>query len=402
MVLVLSDDIIEGEILPRLAVKTLKRFRCVSKMWRNIISDSKFTLLSAPKRQRLLLIYPRSSDSTPGVKSQYFYSIDGDLKIEKLPDPHLIIDDDDDYRYGLCFGSCDGLVSFCAEFGSGVEKLVLWNPSTGCCRTLDNLYQMVVASRYGFSLTGMCFDSPSKDYLLVVVAFPDEEDEVYVYVESLKKKEHQIGEMPEVVASDISFPYDFPQGSGSGVSIGVLLNGHLHWIVERKGDQSRLIVYFEHEVSRFGELSLPQLEESDDDDDDDGVPGNFFGLCVLHDCLCVVNGVEDLMDDYHCDVFMMRDYGNQESWGILFSVRGLIMPLNIGVPDKVLVFSSKFGKLYTYDLETDVMMEIDCPPSGLLPKFVGGGKEIPLCMEMRRDPLLYLESLASVHSQHWI
>ncbi|CAI9098674.1 OLC1v1035359C1 [Oldenlandia corymbosa var. corymbosa] len=81
----LPDDVIL-EILRRLPVKTLLRFKCVSKLWKEIISSRNFTL-SPTGRDRAIVGYAPYTSLSLDVSPLNFYSIEDNLSMVKLPDP---------------------------------------------------------------------------------------------------------------------------------------------------------------------------------------------------------------------------------------------------------------------------------------------------------------------------
>ncbi|XP_042988349.1 F-box/kelch-repeat protein At3g06240-like [Carya illinoinensis] len=148
------------EILLRLPVKSLVRFRCVSKRWLSLISDPRLAKSqfkrAADHIQRLLFPTPFGLGSLE-VDAPFG---DGSALRElfvpfKQPDLRLNL-----------LGSCDGLV-FASHYDH--KDFYIWNPSTGEHRKLpdpgisphpDNEYM------YGFG-----YDSSIDDYKVIVIAF---------------------------------------------------------------------------------------------------------------------------------------------------------------------------------------------------------------------------------------
>lgn len=113
-------DAIITDILYRLPVKTLLRFRCVSKQLRSIIDDPDFVNLhlqyQSSNRQKLIF------ECKPPEPNLFFLDLDVIENVFKVEPPF------ENSRVRL-LGSCDGLlaVSFRARGSSGVY---LWNVST--------------------------------------------------------------------------------------------------------------------------------------------------------------------------------------------------------------------------------------------------------------------------------
>ena len=123
----LPEDIIET-ILTRLPVRSLIKFRSVSKRWRSIISDPRFA-----KKHR------RFASEQKNLRSRLLFSTASQLVSLDLEETRSVgdvvkpsINKQLTYRELGCrvklVGSCNGLV--CVAYN--VTTLLIWNPSTGC------------------------------------------------------------------------------------------------------------------------------------------------------------------------------------------------------------------------------------------------------------------------------
>ncbi|CAI9098677.1 OLC1v1035362C1 [Oldenlandia corymbosa var. corymbosa] len=380
----LPEDII-AEILGRLPVKTLLRFKCVCKFWKELISNPNFTL-SCTGRDRVIVGYVPYASSSFDKHQLYFYSIDDDLSMVKLPDP---VDDVRPYHYHHhsrfdLYGSCNGLVLFLTDNG-----MYLWNPMTSCCRLVHQLHVLADRVRQ-ISLSrvhrnsGLCYDKKANDYKVVLMANdPPPVGSVYASVVSLRSGK---------TWTDISFPYKVARPSISSYS-GVLVGGHLHWIVEREIGASMLIVYFDEEINQFRELPMP-----DEHEPSDGSPAYYFGLTLLYGCLCMSKSASMFRRG---DIFIMREYGVKQSWTKLFTLYGVIVPLHTKNPNEIILVPGSERQLCRYNLEKNHLRRIKCPPVELRQKLgnkfeTEAGQVSVTNMSPIAAPFRFTESLASV------
>ncbi|CAK7328420.1 unnamed protein product [Dovyalis caffra] len=129
------QDIIVDHILTCLAVKSLMRFKSVSKLWRSLISDLTFAKshlerskeVSSNKCRRLLL----STGTPQSVDFEAASDGDEDNAVQELEYPYVIIRCSPICYIGIV-GSCNGLICLFVDY----EKMVLWNPSTRASKEL--------------------------------------------------------------------------------------------------------------------------------------------------------------------------------------------------------------------------------------------------------------------------
>lgn len=271
------DDII-CEILARLPVKSLMRFRCVCKSWRALIAGSYFV------KKHFLYQERGISHNT----SRLLFSIDPPQSIdyEALKD----LEDDGDGQFAnrelefpvripdystarkRIVGSCNGLV--CVEIeGTGV---VLWNPCTRDFKVLPN----PPTKFHSFDFYGFGYDSTTDDYKVI--------------------KGHR----------KVSLIRVFTLKNGSWMTLcnhnaamcsgqGSLVNGALHWFVP--GQPSR-ILSFDLAEETFEEIvPLP----------DKGYRYYFSCTLIHRNCLClyrILPGLPGVL------IWMMKEYGVNESW----------------------------------------------------------------------------------------
>ena len=120
-------ETIQTEILPRLPIKSLGRFQCVSKQWKSFLSSQEFIKLHKSRNnEKLLLLDPsrpitfHSFDCEP-----HFYPV---TTLKNVPSEVK-------HKNALLLASLDGLV--CVGFKNS-RKLMFWNPLTGAYKYLSN------------------------------------------------------------------------------------------------------------------------------------------------------------------------------------------------------------------------------------------------------------------------
>ncbi|KAI8537933.1 hypothetical protein RHMOL_Rhmol09G0062700 [Rhododendron molle] len=253
------------DILSRLLVKHLLRFRSVCKSWLSLISNHQFVKSHLSRasnmsdRRLVLNAYPYRT----GLKS---CSLDSVMEC-KLPENAVEFDypSKEPNQFVYIVGSCNGLMCVAAcVWNTNKRTIYLWNPSTRKSKRLPDLgvkrmwdYQVL----YGF---GLGFDESNDDYKVVLI-FRDSgggvSDERKVMVYTLRTDSwRQIG----------GFSCDVPFGF-----IGKFLNGSIHWVVcDNSGSSySSVIVSLDLEKEMYNEVLLPN-----------------YGADVFHLELCVLKG----------------------------------------------------------------------------------------------------------------
>lgn len=264
------------EILSRLPVKSLCRFKCGCKSWNSLISNPKFSLIISRDRGRAIFWDGR----TPS-----FYSLDRDLVLEKLPSPLEGFPDcaNQENRF---LGSCNGLLLLCIS-----GTVLLWNPSIRCCGRVFNLDLM--AKDCAIEASGLCFDESIREYVVVLALL--RRNRRIVLLASLGRK----------IFERISFPYEIYYFANSGITV----NGNLHWIIQEKKGDPELIICFDAKARRFSKLPMPRYNVGD--------CTHIFGLGVLDGCLSMSRFGNIWNQEHSNEILIMREYGVGESWTTL-------------------------------------------------------------------------------------
>ncbi|KAF5474930.1 hypothetical protein F2P56_006782 [Juglans regia] len=324
------------DILCQLPVKTLLRFRCVSKHWHSQIDGPDFVQL------HLGLSLATKSNLSLILKKWYLYSTEFDSlhTATELNPPLNII-------WGLTevFGSCNGLLALC----NSEEDMALWNPST---RKYQRLPVMLVeppscdVRPRRFTFYGFGRDPINDDYKVVrMVQFVsrDGDDgffstELKVY--SLKTNSWRgIKDFPYYLRFMFQLGYLLFYRRGYGVFAG----GALHWVLPPGFGWDCQIVAFDLGVEEFRIVPLPDHVDQ----------GFEMDLAVLEGCLCLLFNY----DNDYVDVWVMKEYGLKESWTKLFNVSqstlnrafGHVMPLAYSKSREKVLLEVDRDKLFWYD-----------------------------------------------------
>lgn len=307
-------------LFTKLPVKSLFRFKCISKSTLALISDPSFVKIysTTSQRQRLLL-------STPSFNSVDLEtaSSDGKLVLEQQD----LQETDSLSIYG---SSCNGLV--CLKKMKYVQvpieglllsyprigSFVIYNPSTRESRTIahdenDDINHVLLTPLYGFG-----YLESSDDYKFV--KFYDYTSTVEIF--SLRDSSWKI----------IKNVFEFRRVS---CGPGIYLNGAIHWLMTTES----LIAAFDLEEEKFRTFRVPEVFKSKFD--------YFHG--VLGDCLV-------LYGSSPYQFWVMKKYGVEESWTEI----SISMPFDSMQPlcyikdsgEMLLVLDKKKLVIYNEDLGT--------------------------------------------------
>lgn len=272
----LPQDIITN-ILSRLPVKSLLRFKCVSPLWKSLISDPHFarTHLNQTKNSK----YPEQKIII-STRFGNLYSVDcNDVNptTRKLEFPTVEQHDAEKWVQVLC--SCDGLLLVSRSDNS----IFLLNPSTRECKKLPICPFVQIMDRYHSpDVYGVGYDSSTDDYKVLMFSYIYEygSNATVVTIYSLKTNAWRRIE-------------DLHNRSTVGHFGGVFLNGCLHYLC-RTGNGSTRITAFDLSGEIFKEVPL--------------------GRCSEYDRVVVLGGSLSLVDGQGSKVCMMKEYGARESW----------------------------------------------------------------------------------------
>ncbi|KAM4071905.1 hypothetical protein ACJW30_11G093700 [Castanea mollissima] len=303
----LPDDLVINNILTRLPVKSVMRFRCVCKSWYSSIKPSDFidTHLSNYKDSHDINGYVIHM---PSVRNTFFSSSSSsntsipvctvafDRTFDKISDVRIPLD----VNFNQIVGSCNGLL--CVANSDNV--VYLWNPSIRKFKRLpDTLLVRLVNVTLGFA-----YHPENNDYKVVRISStpfgaPVSYHEIEVY--TLSSDSWRRVETPSttnVILYDKNFSLPIP-----------LVNGALHWMLciteGEKSCKSRTIMAFDVNSEKFRKLALPH----------GSIDENTFQtfLASFKGKLAFITWERSEQPRTQYSIWVMKEYGVFESWNKL-------------------------------------------------------------------------------------
>ncbi|EYU23200.1 hypothetical protein MIMGU_mgv1a024656mg, partial [Erythranthe guttata] len=294
----LPEEIIE-EILYRLPVKSLLRFKCVSQSWRSLISTKQFieTHLQHSKKIESFtdkrIISTCSKSSCPGrLKACYLSSLLTEPVTRAFSFNFFPMNSSRDI---VIVGSCNGLICVLVD----ACRFFLLNPSTREFKELPDFFTGTTCPKNLGSISGygFGFDESSCDY------------KVYAVFSMTSPYDRDVGFPSKSVARVYSFKTDswgvnaFFEDRWT-IGQGKFVSGKLHWINYYKTKLKWEIVCFDLTNESFGTVERPSCMEGC------YIPrlGVFKGcLCMSFDCALTVG----------FDILIWNEYGVEDSWSRL-------------------------------------------------------------------------------------
>ncbi|KAG8650721.1 hypothetical protein MANES_07G065200v8 [Manihot esculenta] len=299
----LFPEIIE-DILLRLPVKSLVRFKSASKTLYSLISESRFVNLQAKRASNnpKILLFSVSGTcqsldyETPFGNTCAFVNLNIPRKV--LKQVELGVD---------VIGSCSGLVCIGSNFD---HKLVIWNPCTGTHLVIPYPSDSFTYYSYGFG-----YDPSSECFKIVLVSL---EERTIFQIFSSKSSSWR----------SLCCPYGstYILVNYIGDSPAPLLNGALHWLSYSKPqlpstflrpyEISSEFIALDLAKEKFQKLPMPQ-----------SIPNHRLVLGELGGCLSLL--FSPSMDKV--EIWAMKEYGVKASWSKLLNV-----------------FETEYGSIYDF------------------------------------------------------
>ncbi|KAF9605994.1 hypothetical protein IFM89_021320 [Coptis chinensis] len=339
----LPREIIEL-ILSLFPVKSLMRFRCVSKAWYALLDDPAFVDRHFNNQSMERNCLNKSAIFLDPLNS--IYSLDFETLNSRVIDNPLKT-----WVSGMSgisfWGSCNGLVLITSS-----ENNCLWNPATQKHKMLPTALfeEKPVMNIYGFG-----YNATLQDYEVVNIGSLSNCFEVGVY--SVKRNSWRRIQ---------DFPYGIPFRWE-----GAFTNGAVHWVAQRSRKNglslNSAIIAYDVGGESFRELAYPD--------------NTFDSSCrlrvaILDGNLCLVSSGEASFE-----LWVMKEYGARESWtklfiigrlsiGIEFRTSTFLLPLCFLNKGATLVLSNK-SNLYFFELKTQTLKRRQFAPTRDGHKYLG-------------------------------
>uniref|UniRef100_A0A7N0UG94 F-box domain-containing protein n=1 Tax=Kalanchoe fedtschenkoi TaxID=63787 RepID=A0A7N0UG94_KALFE len=380
----LPHDVIV-EILSRLPVASLGRFKLVSKPWNSLISSRKFIEMHLKKSschgedsckfRVLMSAYPAWSLICERLDDA---GEDDGKKMVQLPCSDSVFspfkemtayDDSCDV-----IGACNGLVCFNLEAEKAPKQsAIVWNPSTGEHRHVsEDWVESVVEidenrppefdhfSAY-FETFGFGYDSSADDYKIVKLTLQDDQSGA-ARINILSIGTNKLVKIWDRICGHFS------------CQCGLFVHGVLHWNLYKKGKTSNdgrfYILSFSFEKEKLEEQAIPFPNK----DGTNTLP-NITKLFELGGKLSVMavrtssdsthsSEVESdhLIDNY--DIWVMQEYGVPSSWTKLISVDVSVssnfFPLHISRNEGILAVGF-CGEIVMHDTKQKTCRALNIP-----------------------------------------
>ncbi|XP_026384120.1 F-box/kelch-repeat protein At3g06240-like [Papaver somniferum] len=333
------------DILTWLPVKSVLRFRCVSRKWCNHFTNPDFIKLHANHSTHCSLILTKQDPNKfySGIQSEP-YSASCPCLDHNISGDDVTFDLSIEYRcpfhYWKCYIHIIGIYNGLICLRSDPKLLCIWNPVTNEYKKLPEIPDLppqiaglvpvfVNTPTYGFG-----FDCKTGDYKVVKILTPGrgKGSKVWIYTSGTDSWR---------VLEDI---YYVVYLSGEN---GVFLNGVLHWMVQPSDRPIRVILSFGVGNEKFGELQLPMPLSGEPEGK------NYYksSIGLLDGKLCLSWYIRD----GNVDVWVMKNYGVIESWTKLFSVSRLkedieyLRPVQSLKNGDILLFGRPLNQLSRYN-----------------------------------------------------
>ncbi|KAH6764529.1 hypothetical protein C2S52_013477 [Perilla frutescens var. hirtella] len=319
------------DILRRLPVKSLKRFRAVAKSWCCLIDSEGFIKLHL--RQSMV----SGSHRSLIIGGLGVYSVD----MEALDKAHVI-------KPPFYYRSVDGISNSC----NGIvlvmsDPPVLWNTFSreyrilpGCSTELETPFESYGKTAYGFG-----YDSVNDDYKVVRVAeFRHKMSHIWMASET---KIYGLKSNYWRRIEDFPYPLPFLRGNWR-----VHVNGAMHTLVEDPEDMdAALIMAFNVRTEKHHPMMMPPGIR---------IRGIDVSLDVIDDCLSVV-----CTSRYRVSIWVMKEYGVRDSWTKLLTIspplierNDFVKPLAYSRDGARVLLNCDDKRLVWYDLEKKTVEEI--------------------------------------------
>ncbi|CAJ2659240.1 F-box/kelch-repeat protein [Trifolium pratense] len=275
------------QILLRLPVKSLIRFKCVCKSWFSIISsdshfaNSQFQLTASTHTRRALFIETGTPHETGSIDLEL--SLDDDIVYASLNPPNFLPS-----KPNSCIeikGSCRGFILLYYY-----SSLYLWNPSTGVHKSIPFSSNLDAREEVGY---GFGYDHSADDYLVVSIS----SDRNSSYLEFFSLRANNWKQIDEGTHSH------YWNATGDCRQAGSLFNGTIHWFAHCLDLQKKVIVGFDLMEKKILNMHLPDQFDLEID--------YHSRLWVFREFLSLW---ATCYDNHTLEIWVMKEYRVHSSW----------------------------------------------------------------------------------------
>ncbi|XP_057786311.1 F-box/kelch-repeat protein At3g06240-like [Salvia miltiorrhiza] len=295
-------------ILSRLPTRTTMICKCVCKPWLNLLATNEFVKSHLSKSVPGLVVFEWKTHPKPHKIVEFVNKLDFNCHEHRW---NVLFNFDLPFC-GPTHSSANGLLFLC----EGDGDIFVCNPITReyirLPSPLPRPYSKPRLQRhtYGF---GVSRSSGKFKVVRILSATPERPDrcdcQVYT-VGTVRWRRIVCGSMLEYEER----------------SKGALLNGKLHFLASERFSYGVSCIDLETEL--FSTFSPPPLSD----------PHMTRNLSVLGDCLCVCDTASVFRPDYEIHLWLMKEYGNYESWTKEFIIRNVGMEDRLGCVCPIKVF----------------------------------------------------------------
>ncbi|GAA0152708.1 hypothetical protein LIER_11121 [Lithospermum erythrorhizon] len=329
------------DILSRVPIKPLLKFKTVSKSWNALITDPLFISMHVDRSamfedESLLLLHRHDNNH-----STFLYSLSNAEKFKILDMPRIPYDE------GFWIVGClNGLLCLTTRNNLFNTNYFLFNPALREFSPLPQ-HQSTLAKFDKIELVsvGFGYDSRTKDYKMVRLEYYTlshlhfANADVYTLSTDSWK---QINVTSRVYVREMICK--------------VFVKGTLHWTADQ-GDNERCIVTYDVENETFGNLPLPNIPHIADE--------IYWEVHVCQELLAIAYCYRQ-GNNLRFDIWVMDEYGVGQSWKKQFTVgphSDFAVLLGISNSCELLFYNSYYFFVSVFDPTSNKTRHIDIPGS---------------------------------------